>query len=69
MTPTLENLIRECESEIRNCENLVSKYEGNDELYNIYTAKILHYNFMICRLRRHLEKEVTPKPWCENELN
>jgi len=63
-TKTLELLIRESEKEIRNCQELKVKYDGNLELTHMYTLKILHYEFMICRLRRHLEKEITPHVWC-----
>ena len=63
--PTLEYLIRECEQEIRNCQELSIKYIGNNELTHIYSTKIAHYEFMICRLRRHLQKRVTPRSWCD----
>lgn len=64
MAPTLEQLIRESENEIRICKKLLIEYSTNNELKHLYTIKILHYEFMICRLRRHLDKEVTPQTWC-----
>lgn len=65
MEHTLKFLIRESEKEIRNCKDLTKEYEGNLELTQMYTLKMMHYEFMICRLRRHLEEQVTPKTWCD----
>jgi len=67
MEHTLKYLIRESEKEIRNCKDMCEKYKGNLELTHMYTLKILHYEFMICRLRRHLTESVTPKTWCDKE--
>lgn len=69
MKPTLEYLIRESEKEIRKCSKLIIKYDGNQELIDIYKSKITHYEFMICRLRRHLTKRVTPRSWCDIDDN
>lgn len=62
---TLNYLIRESEIEIRNCEKLRKRYVNNIELVHMYSLKILHYEFMICRLRRHISNDVTPRNWCE----
>ena len=67
MEHTLKYLIRESEIEIRNCQKLIKEYEGNLELTHMYTLKMLHYEFMICRLRRHLTESVTPKTWCDKD--
>ena len=66
MEDTLKYLIRESECEILVCEGLKEKYKDNLQLTQMYTLKQMHYEFMICRLRRHLTTQCTPKPYCEN---
>ena len=41
-------------------------YPDNKELVHMYSIKMLHYEFMICRLKRHLKTTRTPKRWCES---
>jgi len=61
MKKTIKFLIHESEIEIQKCKKLCEEYKGNLELTQMYSLKILHYEFMICRLSRHLNDNTTPK--------
>lgn len=63
----LKYLIDESECAILDCKNLKEVYKDNKELVHMYSIKMLHYEFMICRLKRHLKHTETPKFWCENK--
>ena len=65
--PLLKYLIEESECAIVDCKNMKEVYKDNHELVHMYSVKMLHYEFMICRLKRHLKKTHTPKRWCESE--
>ena len=61
----LKYLIEESECAIVDCNKMKETYQDNPELVHMYSIKMLHYEFMICRLKRHLKKTSTPKRWCE----
>ena len=62
----LKFLITESECAIQDCKSGKEKYSSNPELVHMYSIKMLHYEFMICRLKRHLKTTHTPKQWCES---
>ena len=64
----LKYLIEESECAILDLKKLKDVYKDNKELVHMYSIKELHYEFMICRLKRHVNHTVTPKHWCENPL-
>ena len=63
---TIKFLIEESECAIEECKIYKKKYFDNTELVHMYSIKMLHYEFMICRLKRHLKTTYTPKQWCES---
>ena len=65
--PVLKFLIDESECAIEDCKLLKQKYSNNHELVHMYSMKMLHYEFMICRLKRHLKTTRAPKRWCTEE--
>ena len=62
----LQYLIDESECAILDCKNMKKLYPENKELVHMYSIKMLHYEFMICRLKRHLKTNRTPKRWCDS---
>ena len=63
----LKHLIKESECAILDCKNMKKLYPKQKALVHMYSIKMLHYEFMICRLKRHVNRSITPKLWCEDE--